>query len=256
LIETTNLYGGEIQLTFDSAKHQYRVVTKGRSYKVPSVTAVCGIIAKPALVPWAVNSTLEVCKGAIAPGTEYAESYLEAIWEAAKRANVQTKSDAATRGRERHTILESCLRQRDTGEGLSVGSSPATDWLLSIGACSEFEVERRIYSRRYRYSGTLDLVVSSNQGLVLIDWKTSKSIYPEFRLQTAAYVHAWEEEHPDQPISGRYLVRVPEDGPVEPHFFPRSTQRLDFKGFIGALNLFNQLKNIEKSSKKTSSGGI
>jgi hypothetical protein len=197
---------------------------------------------------WAINNTLDVCRGAIAPGTEYAESYLATVWEAAKKQSRAIKQEAADRGKAKHQEIEAAIKA-------SGGSPQGITELEQLGAECLVSVERRIFSRRFRYSGTLDCLVFIGQGsdrkLVLIDWKTGKSIYPEFRLQTAAYVHAYEEEFPDQKIEGRYLVRIAEDGSIEPHYFPRSSYRLDFKAFRGALDLFLRVQQIEKENKKS-----
>jgi len=250
LIETVELYNGAVKLEFDSIKHQYRVLTHGRRFKVPSVTAICGVIAKPALVPWAVNATLDVCKGAIGPGVEYAECYLQAVWDAAKRSSRELKEDAAERGKTRHRILESFLRLGNNSGILVGGESPELEWLRSLGAESAVEVEKRIYSRRFRYSGTFDALITIQGRRYLVDWKTSKSIYPEYRLQTAAYCLALEEEFPDQKIAGRYLVRIEEEGNIEPHFFDRSTLRKDIQAFLGAKALFEQVQRIERDARK------
>jgi hypothetical protein len=242
VIEITELYGGEIICEFNSAKHTYTIVNKGRRYKVPSVTGICSIINKPALVPWAVNQTLDVVKGAIAPGCEYAEVYLEAVWDAAKRTSQRIKSEAASKGTEAHKRIEEIFKYGSEEQR----SGYFGQGLVFLSNFRTVETERRIYSRRYRFSGTLDVVIRNDAGLFLIDWKTSKSIYPEFRLQTAAYVAAYEEEFPDQKIEGRYLVRITEDGQVEPHFYPRSTLRLDFKAFLGAKALHDRIQQITK----------
>lgn len=252
MIETTSLYGGEIICEFNAARHTYTIVNKGRRYKVPSVTRITSIIDKSGpLVNWAINNTLDVCRGAISPGSEYAESYLDAVWGAAKKASQQIKSDAAQRGKDAHSFIETELK---ASQGIDGNDSieldrPVLQWLRSFRIEA---IERRVYSRRFRYSGTFDVVGYSREDerLYLIDWKTGKSIYPEFRLQTAAYVHAYEEEFPDQRIEGRYLVRIAEDGSIEPHFYPRSSLRLDFKAFLGAKALFDRIKQIEKADKK------
>lgn len=222
------------------------IIKGGRRYKVPSVTRITSIIDKSGpLIAWAINNTLDVCKGAISPGTEYGETYLEAVWQAAKSTSADIKRQAAERGKQRHEAIETSLRSIDGGEV----SSPVSAWLQSIS----FEtscVERRVYSRRYRFSGTFDALGRSTAGLILIDWKTGKSIYPEYRLQTAAYVHAYEEEFPNQKIEGRYLVRIAEDGSVEPHFYPRSSLRRDFAAFLGALKLYTRVQQIERESKR------
>jgi hypothetical protein len=252
MFEDTVLYDGDIILRFDSAKHTYHVIKKGKEYKVPSVTTVCGIINKPALIPWAVKQAVELCKGAIAPGSEYGEVYLEQVWDAAKKASQRIKQDAADRGKGIHAAIESGLI---SGEASSeTPFQGAISWFQSIGWTTRSELlERRIYSRRHRYSGTLDCLAidpNNSQELVLLDWKTGKHVYPEFRLQTAAYVLAWEEEHPDQLIQGRYIVRIAEDGSIEPHFYPRSTLRKDISAFLGAKRLFDRVQEIEKEKHK------
>jgi hypothetical protein len=202
---------------------------------------------------WAINQTLDVCKGAIAPGTEYAESYLAAVWDAAKKQSRTTKTDAADRGKRLHRAIEGGFAQGGVESPDPLVLS-LREWLEQKGLhllCNE----QKIYSRRHRYSGTYDALASrrEDQRLFLLDWKSGKSsTYPEYRLQTAGYVHAREEEYPDQPIEGRYLIRIGEEGILEPpHYFPRSTQRLDFKAFRGALDLFRRVQQIEKEFKKS-----
>jgi hypothetical protein len=246
---------------FNPLRHTYVIVIKGRRYKVPSVTRITSIVDKSApLMAWAINQTLDICKGAIAPGTEYAESYLAAVWDAAKKQSRNTKSDAAERGKRLHRAIEA---------GFEVGedeqSRPLVTSIRSFLETKNLRIlqnEGKIYSRRYRYSGTFDAIADADGKFYLLDWKSGKSsTYPEYRLQTAGYVHAREEEYPDQPIEGRYLIRIGEEGILEPpHYFPRSTQRLDFKAFRGALDLFRRVQQIEKESRKSSNkllpGGI
>lgn len=252
MIETTSLYNGEIVCEFDPVRHSYTIVNKGRRYKVPSVTRITSVLDKSGpLVNWAINNTLEVCKGAIAPGTEYAEAYLDAVWQAAKDASKTLKGDAAKRGKGVHQAIEDSLKGRETGT--EAPFQGAVDWLASTKLETRDDLlERRIYSRRWRYSGTLDLLAidPASGGLVLVDWKTSKSIYPEYRLQTAAYVAAYEEEFPDQKIEGRYLVKIDSEGNIEPHFFGRRTLKGDIQAFHGALKLFNRVQQIEKEARK------
>jgi hypothetical protein len=249
LIETTELYGGEIVCEFNPARHTYTIINKGRRYKVPSVTRITSVLDKSGpLVGWAINTTLDVIKEAIHAGTEYSEIYLEQVFKVAKQNSRSTKEAAADRGKAFHRLIEGSLRgDGQSDEGLA---GAVKQWLTSL-SLSPRSVEGRIYSRRYRYSGTYDCTAETPDGrLYLLDWKTSKAVYPEFRLQTAAYQHAWEEEHPSQPIEGRYLVRIAEDGSLDPHYYPRSTYRLDFKAFLGAKALFERVQVIEKEKKR------
>lgn len=239
LIESFSLYGGQVTLEYDEAKHRYRVVKGGRKFLVPSVTTACGIIAKPALIPWAVGCALDVVKGAIGPGAEYSEVYLEEVYKAAKKEAQARKSEAAAKGTAVHTILSA-------GTGSDDPKVVAAQTWLKEAEVELRDVERPIYSRLHRYSGRLDCIarVGRDGTLSLLDWKTGKGIYPEFWLQTAAYVKAWEEET-GEVIEQRIIVRLSEDG-AEAHARPRSLLKGDFAGFLGALTLYNQLKKLEK----------
>ena len=248
MIETTSLYGGEVICHFEPLRHKYTIITKGRRYKPASVTRIVSVLDKSGpLTYWAVNQALELCKGAIAPGCEYAETYLEAVWEAAKKAHRAKKEEAGTRGKVLHALIEQSLG-RSVCDETGIGSQVRA-WLRERYLVPR-TVEGRVYSRRHRFSGTFDCIADSPTGLALLDWKSSKSIYPEFRLQTAAYQYAHEEEHPDQPIVGRYLVHISDEEVLGFQYLPRPTYRLDFAAFAGAQRLFNRIHQIEQANKK------
>jgi hypothetical protein len=69
--------------------------------------------------------------------------------------------------------------------------------------------EEHLISERYRYGGTPDAIglVDDEEGLCLLDWKTSGSIYPDHLVQCIGYKQLWEEEHPDQPIASIRICR-------------------------------------------------
>jgi hypothetical protein len=56
--------------------------------------------------------------------------------------------------------------------------------------------ERTVISKEYRYGGTLDVVVKIGDETYLIDFKTSKAIYPSHRIQLSSYKHALAEDNP------------------------------------------------------------
>lgn len=231
-------------------RHSYALLKDGKKHKIPSVTTVCGVIDKSGpLIGWAINNTLETCKASIAPNEAHSEVYLEAVWEAAKRSSRGVKGEAAKRGTAIHKAIEASLTGSDAPSGFIENETivnEAVQWIRQSFR-RVLTLEQRIYSRQHRYSGTLDCIAEDQEGhRVLVDWKTGKSVYPEFRLQTAAYVKAWEEEHPDQPITSRILVRLSPEG-AEPHIYPRSTLRGDFAAFLGALSLYTRLQKISKT---------
>lgn len=54
-------------------------------------------------------------------------------------------------------------------------------------------VEKRIWSSRHRYAGTIDALATIDGRFGVVDIKTSTGFYPEYNLQTAAYVSALQE---------------------------------------------------------------
>jgi hypothetical protein len=55
--------------------------------------------------------------------------------------------------------------------------------------------EYHLFSDKYEYAGTADLVCRINDELWLLDIKTSNSLHTSHDLQLAAYAHAWNETH-------------------------------------------------------------
>jgi hypothetical protein len=195
-----------------------------------------------------VNEALKVVAQAIQPNESYSEIFLEQVLAQAKKAHREVKQEAADIGTMAHQWLEQYFR---------VGPPPMPEHpavLNCVNAAlawlAEHHVEpvaneRRIYSRKYKFSGTADMIAKVDGVLTLLDWKSSKSCYPEFRLQTAAYVAAYEEETGEY-LQGRTLVRLgKEDGEFDPKSYTRAQYRQDWKAFRAALELHQFLKSIK-----------
>lgn len=75
-------------------------------------------------------------------------------------------------------------------------------------------VERRIWSGRHRYAGTVDALASVDGKFGVLDIKTSTGFYPEYNLQTAAYISALQEFEIKQAltlpqeIETRWILRI------------------------------------------------
>ncbi len=54
-------------------------------------------------------------------------------------------------------------------------------------------IERPVWSARHRYSGTVDALATIDGKFGVLDIKTSTGFYPEYNLQTSAYVSALQE---------------------------------------------------------------
>lgn len=103
-----------------------------------------------------------------------------------------------------------------------------------------------LVSEANKYGGKLDAIGLIGNELVLVDFKTSNSVYLDYTLQLAAYGLLWNESYPDTPITGGYhLIRfAKEEGDFGHHFFPRLDQEM--VAFLQMRKLFDLVKQCEK----------
>lgn len=244
------LYDGEVTLRFDERRHTYSVRDSklGEEFAtVPSVTRVLSILSKgEALTQWASNSAIECVVGKLDPERLYEYEELVKIAEECKGAFKDKKRQAADIGTEAHGIIEGFLSSGGDRASLLQSEHPqvascvdaAITW-LEVSGFTPTHVERRVYSRKHRFSGTADAIGQIQDQKVLIDWKSSKGIYPEYELQTAAYASAYTEETGER-IVARFLVRLgKDDGAFEVKELPtRKGLEEDFKAFKSLLTTY------------------
>ncbi len=111
-----------------------------------------------------------------------------------------------------------------------------------------------LISERYQFGGRLDAIgraknIDGLEQLVLVDWKTSNSVYSDYLYQLAAYKLLWEENYPDHPITGGYhLCRfAKEEGDFAHHYFPALEN--EAKVFLLQRELYDLVKQTEKRIK-------
>jgi hypothetical protein len=123
---------------------------------------------------------------------------------------------AADIGTQAHGLIEWNLR-RELGQ--EAGPEPrvrseALDAFAEYQAWRDahevkpLKVEQTVWHSGLEYAGTLDLLARVNGRLAVVDFKTSKGIYPEYELQVAAYCAAVAHMGHGVPECG-YVVRVP-----------------------------------------------
>lgn len=102
--------------------------------------------------------------------------------------------------------------------------------------------EESIFSKEKGFAGTIDIVKYINDEIAIVDIKTSKTI-SELRsiLQLNAYRIAWNENHPDMPVTKLYILQLSDVG--EYRFIPIDTNEERFNTY---LNLFNEIKGDKK----------
>lgn len=100
--------------------------------------------------------------------------------------------------------------------------------------------EESLVSEKYQYGGTIDIATIQGENSIL-DIKTSNSIYPDHKIQLAAYGNLWNENYPEDPITAYYILQLGKnDGSFAYYYFPELTEAWE------AFKYLRQLHDIKK----------
>lgn len=205
------------------------VVIGSRGYKTPDgefqrVTRFLKVLGlgTDALVKWSANeerkACLEACANVFSEGVEGGPAEFAAAVEA-RIGPARQHQKILTKAAEIGTSIHEAIHQFLKGElGLPRGPQVALndtatwalmafeDWWRSAGL-KAVRMEQPVWSPEDGYAGTIDLVAEHpDDGMGVVDFKSSKYIYDEHHLQVAAYMHAGRR-HAD--LRWAKVVRVP-----------------------------------------------
>lgn len=108
----------------------------------------------------------------------------------------EVKNKSAAQG----SLVHETIQKLATGQEILVPEEirPAAEAFQTYNATrkilfhTEF-IEKQVWSLRHRYAGTVDALATVDGKFGVLDIKTSTGFYPEYNLQTAAYVSALQE---------------------------------------------------------------
>lgn len=247
-MKTYELYGGEIELDFNEKKHTYQIDGE----IIPSVTGICKVIDKSGpLMWWGIGCALDYVRDNLDSFDLKDEVAAKQFWHDAHRAHFRASKEATDIGSLAHEWIEQFLagNEQPIPKNKQLAST-VTSWLAwaEQKKLTAYETEFKIYSREHDYAGTCDYDGMVGTEHCIVDWKTGKAVYPEHRLQTAAYQVAREEELGDLEYDARWVVVLPKDGgEIITERIPREDLTRDIVGFLGALRLHRALQTMKKS---------
>ena len=100
-------------------------------------------------------------------------------------------------------------------------------------------VEQSLYSAKYRYAGTFDLICTINRRLCVVDIKTGE--YGAAGIQTAGYEQLYREHTKRGALHmQRYVLHLPKDGGS--YQFLKEEDTTDFSCFLGLLFTHQQME--------------
>ena len=160
----------------------------------PSVTAILGILDKPALTTWKIEQALIASEAMPRPVGEDVASWRKRVVD----ASYEQVEKAADVGTTVHAAIAAMLAGQPTPPDLEQYLAPVRDWLDGRDV-RPAAIEQVVTNRAEGYAGTVDLAFRYGRGGVgILDWKTRKTTpgreveqYDGQAMQLAAYAAAY-----------------------------------------------------------------
>jgi len=115
--------------------------------------------------------------------------------------------------------------------------------------CEVIWTEKKFISKKLMFGGCPDLLVKKDGKYILVDFKTSKSLYQDFVIQLGSYVFL-VEENMDIEIDRAVIVRFPKDNDdTEIRKFTKEELAVGLKQFKLLRKAFDIDKDLNKLLK-------
>ena len=234
----------EIDLVFDEKDHKYKV---GDDI-IPSVTKIIDNIVPVYLTKWAANEGAAWFKRNAQRGWNLNdEEDVEKIVQGIANAHIVISKTALNIGRVVHGYIEEVI-EWSLGELSDMPEMPEDEAAVnSIQAFGKWvrendvewvATEERIYSKKYKYAGTVDAVAMIDDKFSVIDFKTSKQIYKSYKLQVYAYKQAIEEMYGEE-VESCWILRFDK---ATGKFQAKEIKENYLPAFIKGLEFFSEYK--------------
>lgn len=259
-----NVYKGQENIIFYPNSHRYKWARTGEW--LPSPSSIVGKLDKSrGLMKWAVSQCTERVRELMRDGKEFNRDDLLCMLEEGERAYTEERDSKATIGSIVHDYAEKFLTMdeltRDDElkieliEGYSL-LSPEEQELATLSSQAfakwfeEHDIESLdsefvVFSKRHKYAGRCDGLIQIGKEQYIIDFKTSKYVYPEHVYQISSYLKAYEEETGEK-LAGAIVVKLGRDGEFDTLELSRSDLVKAFKGFKNLLSIYRIDKEITK----------
>ena len=163
----------------------------------PSVTQILGVLRKPALEMWFKYHTSKFCDEESKKGLEVGTQIHEAIKSNIEQTEVKVTTEYPE---EVMTALRSFMLFKKENPEIKLNFS-----------------EIPMTSIKYHYNGTMDVIGTINNELIVGDWKTSKAkdkdkpdLYDEYFYQVSAYCYLYNEINKTE-IRKAFIVSLAKD---------------------------------------------
>lgn len=244
-----------MSLKYNDTSHRYWIDGK----PVRGVTGLIGGgLPKPALIKWGPRVVADYVVDRIDEVIEDHQANPEALRFRLAKLPEEHRDTAAVRGTEVHEIAEKIIHGQsvDVPDRLLPYVKGYVEWLDSRGV-EPIITEQSLGNRTHQYAGRVDCIgkVAALDGrTLLVDWKTSRSVYSSTALQVAAYARAEFTVSDDDPdteipvpeVDGCIVVHITPDG-TKAHWLCRTPEEINeaFGDFLTVAAVSRRIDRID-----------
>lgn len=164
------------------------------SIKVPGVTSVGSMLPKDFLTFWAAKEAAEAAVTNWDIVSELVKRDPKGATDYLKSAHRRKSKAAADLGSAAHDYFERLARGETVNDRhIHVDVKQHVRWFREFLQEVQPEflfLEETVWSDTHKYAGSFDAIARVDGEVVILDWKTSKSIYDSVALQLSAYRYA------------------------------------------------------------------
>lgn len=220
-----------INVIFKDTEEGHFYSVDGKDVMMPGVTTVLKVLGKPALVPWAAKCAAKAFgekikkEGRLPNDSKELEDWIKE----ASKAPTKERNAAGENGTNIHKSIDEYLSGKPSSEPINhfVDWERACKWTFVAG-------DTPVASVKHLYGGRLDSLFRDEQDrLVLVDFKTSKGVYPDHLIQVGAYSMAFEET---------YGLKVSRAGIL--HIRPGGVKWIECKNLKAAETAWVNVRNL------------
>jgi len=251
--ETKEKYANTDGFQFDEESHSYFMDGK----PMTGCTTILGVMAKPALIPWAARMAVEYVREHSslrkiaheqveqAPSIETLYEVSEETLQLAQKAHTQFRDKRAAEGTDLHALAEeyikSCIANggdpRSAGGGDNEAIRKFADWAITENITFK-ESEVKLFSKKLFVAGTADFMFEKEGKLFVGDIKNKKKIYGRESFFQCAGYSKMRSEMTGEAFDGYCVVRLWENE-IEP-LWSFDTEG-DQEGFMACVRLYRLL---------------
>lgn len=227
---------------FRDSSHSYFYDGK----RMTGVTTILGILAKPALIPWAARMACEYIGARWKGGILFNKIGVAEILAAAQVAHTKKKEAGGEKGTDIHALAEEYIKHciaenkgkpeevianKDKPIGKFIEWAQANDVTFLAS-------EKMFYSKNLFVAGTADMLFLKDGKRYVGDIKTFKKLWDRTPMYQCAGYALLAEEMGEQKFDGYCVLRLSEDGSFEEKWSYDVAG--DTRAFLACVELYRQ----------------